>query len=198
MCNQHSPSGRRLNMPQTHGPSRAWEKCVWRFPALRLGRRWPGLIPPQLPKGAEHSERMVHRALGDLPDPWVVIWDIPFGLFGRPRPGMAQVDFLLVHPDKGLCVIEVKGGSIEVREGTWYQTSHQGKRTQLRKSPFDQAKSQMYELQDFLWKHLGPTRWLMRWRSPTASSRGRLALTLRETWCSIAGTWSRSRRPSSG
>jgi hypothetical protein len=111
-------------------------------------------IPPKLTADAPLSERVVHKALGDLPEPWVVLSNIPMGLFGRPRPEMAELDFLLIHPQKGLCVLEVKGGKLEVQEGTWYQTSQNGEQHTLRRSPFAQANSQHFELQKFLWKHL--------------------------------------------
>lgn len=112
------------------------------------------VIPPRPRPDVPHSERAVHRALSCLPTPWVVLCDIPVGIFGRPRPGMEQLDFLLIHPKRGLCVLEVKGGTLEVQEGTWYQTSRDGDRHALRRSPFVQAANQRYELQRFLWKHL--------------------------------------------
>jgi hypothetical protein len=112
------------------------------------------LIPPNPPEDAPVSERTVHEALAGLPDPWVVLANIPMGQFGRPRTGMSELDFLLIHPQRGLCVLEVKGGRIEVEEGTWYQTSRNGERHELARSPFAQATTQRYELQRYLWKHL--------------------------------------------
>lgn len=116
------------------------------------------IIPLQPSSAAPSSERGVHAALAGLPDPWVVLADISIGLFGRPRPGMAQLDFLLIHPQRGLCVLEVKGGAIEVREGTWYTTPRGGPRAgqqiPLSRSPFVQAADQRYEMQRFLWKRL--------------------------------------------
>jgi hypothetical protein len=67
---------------------------------------------------------------------------------------MTQLDFLLVHPQRGLCVLEVKGGAVELREGTWYTTPHGGTPVALRRSPFVQAADGRYEMQRFLWKHL--------------------------------------------
>lgn len=120
-------------------------------------RNWSPMarvIPKQPSPDSPRSERVVHAALATLPDPWIVLADVPIGLFGRPRPGMAQLDFLLVHPKGGLCVLEVKGGSITVAEGTWYTAPRGGQPQALRRSPFAQAADQRYELQRFLWKHL--------------------------------------------
>lgn len=100
------------------------------------------------------SEHEVFAALTTLGDPWLVLSDVPFGLFGRPRPGLAQIDFLLVHPRRGLCVLEVKGGEITIRDGIWYTRPRGGEAEALRRTPFAQAADQRYELQRFLWKHL--------------------------------------------
>lgn len=116
------------------------------------------IIPPQPPADAPSSERTLHARLAALPDPWLVLAHVPLGLFGRPKPGMTELDFLLVHPDRGLLVLEVKGGLVEVREGQWYTTPQGGRNAgqpqALRRSPFDQAATQRFELQRFLWKHL--------------------------------------------
>ena len=55
------------------------------------------LIPMKLPDSAQWSERRVHQALGALSDAWVVLWDVPVGLFGTPKAGLRQIDFLLLH-----------------------------------------------------------------------------------------------------
>jgi nuclease-like protein len=113
------------------------------------------VLPPQLPEGLPRSERTVYDAFLTLPDPWLVLVDIPVGIFGRPRPGLEQIDFLLVHPRLGLGIIEVKGGKISIREGEWFTTPH-GSTTPrpLGRSPFKQAADQRFELQRFLWKRL--------------------------------------------
>lgn len=45
-------------------------------------------------------------------------------------------DFVIAIPDKGILVLEVKGGSIELKDGRWYQNSRA-----LEKAPRDQAQS---------------------------------------------------------
>jgi hypothetical protein len=113
------------------------------------------LVPADPPDGMPYSERTVLAALATLPDPWIVVIDIPIGVFTRPRPGLEQIDFLLVHPGLGLAVIEVKGGQITIEEGKWFTTPH-GTITPkpLRRTPFQQAADQRFELQRFLWKRL--------------------------------------------
>lgn len=88
--------------------------------------------------------------MASLPDSWIVIADIPFGLFGRPRPGLRQIDFLVIHPRQGLIVLEVKGGRISVEGGEWFTTPRGGDRQRLSRSPFAQAADARYELARYL------------------------------------------------
>ena len=96
---------------------------------------------------------MTLEALSALPDSWTVLWNIPVGIFGRPRPGLRQIDFLLIHARLGLIVLEVKGGEISIEEGTWYTKPHGGERTPLGRSPFDQVADARYQLSRFLDGH---------------------------------------------
>jgi hypothetical protein len=112
------------------------------------------IFPPKTPRDAPRSEREVYRALATLPDPWVVIHDIPVGEFAAPKPGLEQLDFLAVHPDRGLTVIEVKGGAIHIDKGVWYTTPHGSSEPKaLRRSPVKQAVDQLHAIQRYFWKH---------------------------------------------
>jgi hypothetical protein len=92
-------------------------------------------IPPELPHEAPRSERVTAEALSALPAAWTVLWDIPFGIFARPKPGLRQVDFVLLHQRHGIIVLEVKGGGISVKDGTWFTTPYGGTEIALSKSP---------------------------------------------------------------
>lgn len=109
------------------------------------------MLPKELPSDTTWSEKRVHEALSVLPDEWTVLWDVPVGLFGNPRPGLRQIDFLLLHPKVGALVLEVKGGEIRVEEGEW-STRPVGSTAfvPLKQSPFKQAADQRYQLQRFL------------------------------------------------
>lgn len=54
-----------------------------------------------------------------------------------------EADFVIAHPQKGILVLEVKGGFIDYdgENGVWMQSGHL-----MRKDPFSQAKSFKYEL----------------------------------------------------
>lgn len=92
------------------------------------------------------SERLVYEALRGLPMGFVVLHSFPWlrptrDLAGEPlREG--EADFVILHPDRGLLVLEVKGGRPELSGRTW---SRGGK--DLR-DPFDQARKSRYALLD--------------------------------------------------
>ena len=109
------------------------------------------LIPAVLGPDAPMSERIVFAAFSQLPDSWTLLWDVPVGLFGRPRADLRQIDCLLMHERLGLLVVEVKGGEIRVEQGAW-STRRRGAQEwkPLPRSPFKQAADQRYTLQRFL------------------------------------------------
>jgi hypothetical protein len=113
------------------------------------------LIPASLGSDTPMSEQAVFAAFGRLPDSWTVLWDVPVGLFGRPRADLRQIDCLLLHEHLGLLVVEVKGGGIKVEQGAW-STRPMGAQdwVPLHRSPFKQAADQRYNLQRYLAREL--------------------------------------------
>jgi len=103
---------------------------------------------PEVPKEdiVHDSERVVYEALRGLPAKFVVLHSFPWlrptrDLAGEPlREG--EADFVILHPERGLLVLEVKGGKPELIGRTW---SRSGK--ELR-DPFDQARRSRYALLD--------------------------------------------------
>jgi hypothetical protein len=109
------------------------------------------LLSEDLPSTAPWSERRVYEALAALGDSWTVLWNVPVGVFGTPRPGLRQIDFLLLHERIGAIVLEVKGGEISVEDGRWYTRPHaSGRLKALDRSPFEQVADQRYTLQRYL------------------------------------------------
>lgn len=92
------------------------------------------------------SERIVYETLRGLPAGFVVLHSFPWlrptrDLAGEPlREG--EADFVILHPERGLLVLEVKGGKPELTGRRW---SRGGK--ELR-DPFDQARRSRYALLD--------------------------------------------------
>ena len=95
------------------------------------------------------AEVKVYDALKSLPDDYIVFYSVnwlwrkrdmashkkelhkeyPPELGGLPKGTpypIGETDFILIAPDFGLIVIEVKGGSINIVNGTWYSIDRKG------------------------------------------------------------------------
>lgn len=104
-------------------------------------------IPDLAPEDIVHdSERVVFEALRLLPAGFVVLHSFPWL---RPTRDLAseplregEADFVILHPVRGLLILEVKGGQPELIGRTW---SRGGKEM---RDPFDQARRSRYALLD--------------------------------------------------
>lgn len=104
-------------------------------------------IPKVRPVDIDHdSERLVYEALAGLPGEYVVLHSFPWvrplrDLAGEPlREG--EADFVIIHPERGLLVLEVKGGTPKLRGRTWFRGGRE------MRDPFDQARRNRYALLD--------------------------------------------------
>ncbi len=81
-----------------------------------------------------------------LSDDYEVLYGVSWTL---PTEGRAsadyEADFIVAHPDRGLLVIEVKGGELLYENGVWYRLSGEDKE-RLPKSPVDQVRATSYSL----------------------------------------------------
>jgi hypothetical protein len=111
-------------------------------------------IPDARPEDITHdSERLVYEALKALPDAYVVLHSFPWL---RPQRDVAteplregEADFVVLHPERGMLVVEVKGGSPELRGRTWYRGD------KPMRDPFDQARRNRYALLDAIEERTG-------------------------------------------
>lgn len=109
------------------------------------------MFPNKLLVGTQsNAERKVFYALKDLlPESYAVFHNVPVyrrsGDGGRMIDG--EIDFLVAHPDKGVLLIEVKGGGIshDSASGEWMTTDFQGGR-HIIKNPYEQGKAYKYAL----------------------------------------------------
>jgi hypothetical protein len=101
---------------------------------------------------SEDSERRVAAALRALPDDWTVLHHVSWQSKRGGRQGDGEADFLVIHPKKGLLVIEVKGGKIEIHEGRWSTIDRHGDRHQI-KNPYEQATDSKHALLALLKRH---------------------------------------------
>jgi hypothetical protein len=92
----------------------------------------------------ERSERLVAEALKTLSDDWTVIHHVVWQSKRAGRQGDGEADFVLLHPRRGILVIEVKGGGIDIRNGRWETTNRYGRTYDI--SPFEQAVASKHAL----------------------------------------------------
>jgi hypothetical protein len=123
------------------------------------------MFPERILAGVlSNAEKAVFKALEEsLPADYVVFHSVSLlrrrALSTRLHDG--EIDFLIAHPDKGLIVLEVKGGTIEFcgRTGEWGSTSHAGRYHSI-KDPYEQSKRNCYDLLDELKEHTETVRFL--------------------------------------
>jgi hypothetical protein len=100
----------------------------------------------------EDSERRVADALRRLPEGWIVLHHVSWQSNRNGRQGDGEADFIILHPRKGVVVLEVKGGGIDVDRGRWMTTDRFGKRHGI-KNPYEQATASKHALVAWLRDH---------------------------------------------
>lgn len=114
------------------------------------------MIPAVVPANTPYSERSIFDRLARDPESksWTVLHSL--GL-SRTRTGPhGEVDFVVIVPDEGILCLEIKGGKISCVEGKWRtENTRTGKISILRRSPYMQARDNMFSLLDHVKKHFG-------------------------------------------
>lgn len=105
----------------------------------------PDIDPNDIPYD---SERIVYRALKEqLGNDFVVLHSYPWlrpDRDGALREG--EADFIVLHQDKGMLVLEVKGGELRYENATWQRKKERGYEPIT--DPFRQARASMHYLVD--------------------------------------------------
>lgn len=116
------------------------------------------MIPQVDAASLEHSsEAPVYEALRDeLPDDYIVVhsypWLRPWRNEGALQEG--ETDFVVLHPERGLLVLEVKGGDTIRHDGyRWFRDGAEGPREF--QDPFKQAQKNMHALLEVIRKRSG-------------------------------------------
>lgn len=106
-------------------------------------------FPKKIKEDTVGSEQRVWKALSRLDDSWIVFHSVTWQSLRAGRQGDGEADFVLLHAEFGMLVLEVKGGEIEVIDGDWYSVDKNRVRHRI-KNPFDQAKASKYALITYL------------------------------------------------
>ena len=97
---------------------------------------------------APRSEQQVFEALSQLPNSWRVFYSVAWQAPRGKYMSDGETDFVLLHKDFGLYMVEVKGGGIHREGSTWITTNASGSADI--KDPFEQAKVGKHALLDYL------------------------------------------------
>ena len=112
------------------------------------------MFPERLPEKVRREPRLwaeveMYDALArGMGFGWVVFYDVAWlgkvRQFDAPRDG--QTDFIVAHPEKGILLIEVKGGTIRFDGPSrqWISTDREG--VDHKTSPFSQVRDSKYAL----------------------------------------------------
>lgn len=112
---------------------------------------------PKAPReGAPDSEKRVFRVLAALDESWTVVHSTAWQAIRDGRQGDGEADFIVIHRDHGIGVLEVKGGAvaIDAPTGKWTTIDRKGNVHSI-KDPFRQATASKHAVLDAL-KGLDP------------------------------------------
>jgi hypothetical protein len=114
-----------------------------------MAKIYPERLPENILQDPKRSaERKVFSALKVLPHPYVVFYNVHWQIIAERR-GMeeGEADFVIAHPDKGVVVLEVKGGSIRfsTEDSQWYSQDRFGDVHPI-KDPVAQGAHNFHEL----------------------------------------------------
>lgn len=106
------------------------------------------MIPDLNPISIKNTgERRVYQALSELPDDYTICYSYKYYEQGMAEKQeiLREIDFVLVHPQLGYAVIEVKQGIVMYRNRQWYE--YKNKDYQLMsKDPLEQAQKAMFTI----------------------------------------------------
>ncbi len=115
-----------------------------------MARMYPERLPPSV---ESHAERELFAALRDqLSDRRTVLAGVNWIFANQRGQGRtAEADFVVLDPDRGMLVIEVKGGRVgfDAQTGRWYSVSRGGHDNTI-KDPVGQARRAYYDLSSTL------------------------------------------------
>ncbi len=115
-----------------------------------MARMFPNRLDPET---ESRAERILYRAFErDLPDGVAVFHSVAWQSREQHRAARdGEADFVIVHPDYGVLVLEAKSGMIDYdgRSGEWLQNDH------TMRDPFEQAMRSMHLLKQVLESEAG-------------------------------------------
>jgi hypothetical protein len=105
------------------------------------------MIPARYDEGGTSAaEKRIFHLLANDPDlaDWAVIHSL--GLARGLRGPYGEIDFVVLAPSGAVICLEIKGGRVSCKDGTWHTVDRSGVSAELKKSPFMQARDGMFSL----------------------------------------------------
>lgn len=106
------------------------------------------IFPATPPEGTPSSEMKLRERLATI-DGLIVLHSVAWQGIRNGRPSDGEADFVVVHPRRGILLLEVKGGEVEIEGGSWYSTDRRGVRHRI-KNPFEQVVASKHPLLEYL------------------------------------------------
>jgi hypothetical protein len=112
-----------------------------------MARMYPPVLSPTVASSAE--ERLFQEFRSQLPADWIVMHGVTWLKRRRTKDFHGEADFVIIHPRRGILVLEVKGGRIagEWSADSWTSTDRHGDVHQI-KNPVRQVKGAMFDLRE--------------------------------------------------
>lgn len=113
------------------------------------------MYPEKFPKGNNSSgEKKVYEYFRqETPDSWLVLHSLR--LPEHPKVVFGEVDFVVVAPELGVFVLEVKSGGVGFNGSYWVYKDRYGKENRKLRSPFKQAEEGMFKVAEMITGRLG-------------------------------------------
>lgn len=113
------------------------------------------MIPQSMsPDIKSNAEKKIFRLLRDAPgtQDWIVLHSLGLARHDVKRRG--EIDFVILC-NKGIIVLEVKGGRVRRENGIWTTQNKYGNYIRLHESPYEQASTTMFALEKNIRKKFG-------------------------------------------
>lgn len=113
------------------------------------------MLPNAVPEGTTASEEAMFKLIRDAPGSDALTCLHSLGIARHRRKDYAEADFVVIAPT-GIFCLEVKGGHVERKQGTWH-IGWLNRSYSSNEGPFKQAQSARWALLDYLDARLGKT-----------------------------------------
>lgn len=79
------------------------------------------MIPPVFGRGPACEEQLFRLLASHLSDEWTVWWSLAYSQLAGDAAGGGEIDFVCLHPQHGIVLLEIKGGTLDCCNGQWFQ-----------------------------------------------------------------------------